>query len=137
MQVTASLPLLLFAFAVANPYYDLPETTTYHIPPSLSSASPEYASAYHAYLEYAKTRKDMPAIVTALDAVTSYASMPYWYKALPTDTKKYLDEFRNEIHELHASVVKEITGDAVRTVNVGVHVSGVIAVLVLVIALAL
>ncbi|KAF2995231.1 hypothetical protein E8E13_002464 [Curvularia kusanoi] len=160
MQLTNFLPTLL-AFlcillpsALAYPEAILPATTTF--PPIPSSLLPAVSSAYasaisswvrtktavqdisaaRAYFEYINTRKDIPEIVTATDRTTSYSTWPDWYKALPTDLKAYGEQIQKEQDELRASVIKKVTGGATRPGNLGVYVSGTIAVLVAGVAMA-
>ena len=56
---------------------------------------------------------------------------------MPTDLKNYIERNRKEQDELLASVVKKTTGDAARSVGMGVYISGAIAAVVAGVAIAL
>lgn len=56
---------------------------------------------------------------------------------MPTDLKAFLENNMKVQDELIASVVKQTTGDASRSLGLGVYVSGAVAALVGAVAIAL
>jgi hypothetical protein len=56
---------------------------------------------------------------------------------MPTDLKNYIEKSRKDQEEFLKSVVEKATGDATRSVGMGVYVSGAIAAMVAGVAFAL
>lgn len=56
---------------------------------------------------------------------------------MPTDLKNYFEKNMKVQEELIASVIKKTTGDASRSLGMGVYISGAVAALVGAVAIAL